>query len=57
MRITSDKCQRRLEFLDGALQLVPPFIPLFGDLVEGLKRQMFFWGKDAIHPQGNHRAS
>ena len=30
-----------------------PLIPLFRDLVEGLKQQMFFWGKDAIHPEGN----
>lgn len=29
------------------------FSPLFRDLAAGLNQQMFFWGKDAILPEGN----
>ena len=27
--------------------------PLFRVLATGLRQQMFFWGKDAMHPEGN----
>ena len=27
--------------------------PLFRDLATGLNQQMFFWGQDAVHPEGN----
>jgi hypothetical protein len=27
--------------------------PLFRDLAAGLFQQMFFWGKDVVHPAGN----
>ena len=30
-----------------------PLSPLFRDLAVGLGQQMFFWGKDVVHPEGN----
>ena len=30
-----------------------PLSPLLRDFAAGLKQQMFFWGKDAAHPEGN----
>ncbi|MEM9480482.1 MAG: hypothetical protein AAGA58_12585, partial [Verrucomicrobiota bacterium] len=30
-----------------------PLSQLFRDLASGMHQQMFFWGRDAIHPSGN----